>query len=609
MYYTPLHVHSDGSLIDGLSQVSHLIQRAKEIGCPYVTITDHGSLINSVKQHTECKKAGLTPIIGIELYLCNLPSSIKDSSNKKLYHLVCLAKNKKGWQELLKLSKLTADGFYFKPRISLDELIEQGFENLIFIDGHLGSILSQYLVSNDEFIDANGSPVKHIKKCKKAFGDNYCLEVQYFDQEHTVANKLSDMVRDLGRKTKTMVVAGTDAHYTWKAQAETHRVLLSKSLNMPISAARSKGVMACFFNTDNYYIPSYEEMIGYGYTEEELEATNKISSQVEEYEILSDVKFPTYNKKKSGFEEYKKKVYVGYEKKKGKLDQKRLGEYEARLELELEIIKKYDIADYFLIVADTLDWIEENGGMRSVGRGSSGGVLSAYFAGIVGVDAIKYDLLFERFIDESRLQAKTPPDIDVDVPTGMRDSIIQYLEDKYVNTAQVATFTTLQGRGSLEIALKAYGATFQFCKSLTKMIPDEAKLSNELEDMAEQGLPPSSLLYSLIHNPNDWKDHCEYSNGEYSGPMADQFRIAVELQGTKIAMSKHAAAIAMSDSPLDTIVPMLYDTKTERAICGVEYPYVEALGIMKLDLLGLDFLDSMMNVKHVLKYGELPCEA
>jgi DNA polymerase-3 subunit alpha len=281
--------------------------------------------------------------------------------------------------------------------------------------------------------------------------------------------------------------------------------------------------------------------------------------------------------------------------------------YVDRIKYELEVLQGAGLSSYFLIVRDILQFVRNNGWLPGPGRGSAAGCLVSYLIGITNIDPIKYDLLFERFYNAGRNTKDriSMPDIDVDVPITQRDTIIQYIKDKYGNdrVSQMITFNTLKGRGALKEVLRVYdNISFEEMNSITKNIPDEAKIADELQEIREEEGEASIIRWALENNPD--KDWCSIDeNGELIGPLAKRFEQAIRMEGTKYNQSKHAAGIAIAAKPLDTICPMIFDTKTDQKIAGLEMNDLDALGVIKFDILGIALLDKIMFVNSLLKKG------
>jgi DNA polymerase-3 subunit alpha len=280
--------------------------------------------------------------------------------------------------------------------------------------------------------------------------------------------------------------------------------------------------------------------------------------------------------------------------------------YVDRIKYELEVLENAGLSSYFLIVRDILQFVRDNGWLPGPGRGSAAGCLVSYLIGITNIDPIKYDLLFERFYNSGRNTKDriSMPDIDVDVPITQRDTIIQYIKNKYGQdkVSQMITFNTLKGRGALKEVLRVYdNISFEEMNAITKNIPDEAKIADELQEIKEEEGEASIIKWSLENNPDKFKEWCEIDeDGQLKGPLAKRFEQAIRIEGTKYNQSKHAAGIAIAAKPLCEICPMVFDTKTNQNMAGLEMNDLDALGVIKFDILGIALLDKIMFVNQLI---------
>lgn len=621
--YIPLHVHSMYSLLDGLSKPSQIANRCLEIGAKSCALTDHGNIAGAIKFYTEMKRNNIKPILGCELYISARDASIQDKSNKKLSHLLVLAKNYDGWKNLIKIVSESnkPDLYYHKPRLDLDRLGQLVNGNLIAICGHLGSVLADKLINNDQIIpDWKNVGSQNIYKLKDVFGkENVFLESQLMDKNNlTIQLHLTECIRDLSKSTDTKVVCTPDAHYCRKEDAADQRILLCNNLkttfpeiNKKLGNSEDIGLSA-FFLSDNFHILSQEEIRAL-HTEEEIENTNYVDSLCEEYNILSKPNLPPFSCPQ-GYDDaeylrelcrrgWKDKIIPSVAK-----DQHNT--YVDRIKYELEVLQGADLSSYFLIVQDIVNYVRSNNWLPGPGRGSAAGCLVSYLIGITNIDPIKYNLMFDRFYNAGRNTAEhiSMPDIDVDVPINQRENIIEYIKKKYGydKVSQMITFNTIKGRGALKDVLRVYGnISFDEMNTITKHIPDEAKIADDLQEMKEETGEASIIRWALENNGDKLKDWCYLDeNEQLQGPLAKRFEQAIRLEGTKSNQSKHAAGIAISSHPLQDICPMVYDVKNEQTIAGMEMQDLESLGIIKFDILGVAMLDKIMTIQDILKKGE-----
>ena len=280
--------------------------------------------------------------------------------------------------------------------------------------------------------------------------------------------------------------------------------------------------------------------------------------------------------------------------------------YVDRIKNELDVLQGANLSSYFLIVQDIVDYVRRNDWLPGPGRGSSAGCLVSYLIGITSIDPIKHNLLFERFFNPAR--ASSMPDIDVDVPINKRENIIAYIKEKYGanKVSQMITYNTMKGRGALKEVLRVYGnISFDEMNRITKAIPDEAKIADELQEMKEETGEASIIRWALENNVDKLKEWCYINeDNELSGPLAKRFEQAIRLEGTKSNQSKHAAGIVISVNDLSDVCPMIYDNKNDQLIAGMEMQDLESLGMIKFDILGIALLDKVMTISDLLRNGE-----
>jgi DNA polymerase-3 subunit alpha len=618
--YIPLHVHSHYSLLDGLSKPAKIADRCSAMGFTSCALTDHGTISGSVQFYQAVKNKGIKPILGCELYISSQDSHLKVKENSKLSHLLVLCKNYQGWKNLIRIVSETnsKENFYHKPRISLDRLGDMMDGNLIGICGHLGSVISNQMLSDRD--NAKYIGIESVSKFKNIFGsENFFLETQLMDSEHIPEQViLTDIIRDIGKHTNTKVVCTPDAHYCEKSDAVDQRILLCNNLKTTLVDINKKILnnedvpMGCFFKSDNYHILSPEEMYEL-HSEEEIDNTIYVDSLIEEYDILSKPSLPQFACP-TGFnpDEYLRELCRNGWKEKiaNKIPKDDQQVYVDRIKEELGVLQGAGLSSYFLIIQDILRHVKTNGWLPGPGRGSAAGCLVSYLIGITAIDPIKYDLLFSRFYNAGRNTADriSMPDIDVDVPINKREQIISYIKDKYGanKVSQMITYNTMKGRGALKEVLRVYGNVgFEEMNRITKHIPDEAKIADELQEMKEDTGEASIIRWALENNVDKLKEWC-YINEEglLAGPLAKRFEQAIRLEGTKSNQSKHAAGIVISVSDLNTVCPMIYDSKNDQLIAGMEMQDLESLGVIKFDILGVAMLDKVMTISDLLKNGE-----
>jgi DNA polymerase-3 subunit alpha len=621
MNYIPLHVHSHFSLLDGLSKPEQIADRCKEIGANACALTDHGNIAGSIKFYTAMKKAGIKPILGCELYICDGDPKIKDKENRNLSHFIVLAKNYKGWKDLIRIVSESnkPERYYHKPRLDLKTLQKLNSGNLVAITGHLGSTLSDTILDNyDLKSDWLELGIQHVTYLKSIFNNYVFLESQLMDVENlTVQKILTDAIRHIGEQTSTYVICTPDAHYCRKADAADQRILLCNNLKTTFPEISRKisndeeVPLGCFFTSDNYHIPSQEEIQSL-HTEDEIKNTIYVANLIEDYDILSKPKLPPFEcPDNQNPDEYLRQLCRnGWRDKIADIISKDGQQiYVDRIKYELEVLQGAGLSSYFLIVQDIVDYVRKNSWLPGPGRGSAAGCLVSYLIGITSIDPIKYGLLFDRFYNAGRNSTNhiSMPDIDVDVPIDKREAIIEYIKNKYGHdkVSQMITFNTIKGRGALKDVLRVYGnISFDEMNQITKNIPDEAKIADELQEMKEETGESSIIRWALENHADKLKEWCYIDeNDTLQGPLAKRFEQAIRLEGTKSNQSKHAAGIAISSEPLNEICPMIYDSKNEQLIAGMEMQDLENIGIIKFDILGVAMLDKIMTIRFLLQQG------
>jgi DNA polymerase-3 subunit alpha len=611
------------SLLDGLSQPRTIAERCQEIGATSCALTDHGNIAGAVKFYTEMKKKGIKPILGCEVYLCDQDPKIKTKENKDLTHFVILAKNYEGWKSLIRIVSESnqPDHFYHKPRLDIASLAKYTNGNIIGFCGHAGSYLADRITSDNRLIgDWKNVGIDQIGKLKDVFGkENFFLEAQLMDSVNSpIQTLLTGAMRDLAKITNTKIISTPDAHYCRKEDAVDQRVLLCNNLKTTFPEISRKisndeeVPLGCFFTSDNFHILSPEEM-GHFHTEEEMENTKLVDALCEKYNILDKPHLPPFPcPDGANPDEYLRQLCRNgwRDKIANNIDKDIQEDYVNRIKYELEVLQGADLSSYFLIVQDIVNYVRKNNWLPGPGRGSAAGCLVSYLIGITSIDPIKYGLLFDRFYNAGRNSKDhiSMPDIDVDVPINKRENVIEYIKQCYGadKVSQMITFNTIKGRGAIKDVLRVYGnISFDEMNKITKSIPDEAKIADDLQEMKEETGEASIIRWALENEPDKLKEWCYIDEkNELQGPLAKRFEQAIRLEGTKSNQSKHAAGIAISSKPLNTLCPMVYDSKNDQLIAGMEMQDLEALGIIKFDILGVAMLDKIMTIQDILSKGD-----
>lgn len=565
MRFTHLHTHSHYSLLDGLSKIDELIDRAKDLGMESLALTDHGVMYGAIEFYKKAKKAGIKPIIGCEVYIAKEGMHQKRSGiDDKRYHLVLLAKNETGYKNLIKLvSAAHLEGFYYKPRIDTN-LLRKHSEGLIGLSACLGGELSR-AISHKNYDKAKKIALEY----QEIFGPgNYFIELQqhpHIEEQNTVTPQLIKLAQELN----IPFVATQDSHYTHTDDADAHDVLLAVQTGNKLDDSDRLTM-----KNDNFSLLSGKEMyekfktLGEEYAVEAMENTNKIAKMCDLEIELGKIKLPNFplpEGYESPFGYLNELVKQGLEKRYG-LEPK--PEATSRLEYELSVIKQTGFASYFLIVQDFVNWAKSKGIVVGPGRGSAAGSIVSYLLGITNIDPLKYNLLFERFLNPERISM---PDIDLDFADARRDEVLKYVGEKYGkdHVAQVITFGTMAARGGIRDAGRALGYSYDFCDKVAKMIPEtpnkgKSALKNCIETVAE--------LKDAYHSNSDVKK------------LVDA---AAKLEGVARHSSTHACAVVITPEPLTEYLPLQYGTEEGDVITQYEMHAVEDLGLLKMDFLGL----------------------
>ena len=603
--YIPLHVHSHYSLQLGLSKPESILDRCKQIGASTCALTDINSISGSISFLKAASKYNIKPIIGCEI---NIVGGGR---------LVLLAQNISGWQNLIKIISLSHNKELYnnQPQITLEH-IKEFADNIICIDGFHESCLWSKITDNDQLkFDYKDIFNQHIVNLTSIFKDKYYIEIQLFDPSN---NKIEtcNSIRQLCKDRNIPRIAGINAYYVKQEDSVDQKILLCSKLKTTLPEVSKKIIQNTntgfnhFFNCDQFYILDNDTMKSL-YDDVELKNTQHIAEICEHYSPLQKPTLPVFSCPsdfKSPSEYLRQLCRNGWKQKIDKIipkDQQQL--YVDRIKKELDILDGAGLSSYFLIVRDIIEYIRTNNWLPGPGRGSAAGCLVSYLIGITSIDPIKYNLLFERFYNAGRNTKDriSMPDIDVDVPIEHRDDIIKYIKNKYGfdKVSQMITYNTLKGRGALKEVLRVYGnISFDEMNNITKHIPDEAKIADELQELKDEDGSASIIMWALENNSEKLKEWCYIDeNNQLSGPLAKRFEQAIRIEGTKYNQSKHAAGIAIAANRLDDICPMIYDNKTQQNIAGLEMSDLEALGIVKFDILGIALLDKMMSVNSYIQ--------
>lgn len=570
MSFVHLHNHTHYSLLDGLSRPADLVKRAKEFGSPAIAMTDHGVLYGAVEFYKEAKKAGIKPIIGCEMYITP-DRFIKDNSTKKSNHLLLLAKNAVGYQNLMKLvTTAHLEGFYYKPRID-HSILKDLAEGLIATSGCMIGEIPQALLANNE-----QSAFELVKKYLDIFGpDNFYLEVQNHPQidEQIILNK---KILDFGAELKIPVVATNDCHYIKSEDAHAHDLLVciqtGKTLldedrmkyTSDFSLATPEAMKAAF--KDN------PEVI-----ENTLKVAEKCNLELEfDQNLLPHYETPN---KESAIDYLRELCISGVELK----YKDNLAVAMERLEYELSVIESMGFADYFLIVQDFIQYAKSRGIVVGPGRGSAAGSLIAYSLGITSVDPLRYGLIFERFLNPERVSM---PDIDIDFADHRRDEILQYVVEKYgrENVAQVITFGTMTAKAAVRDVGRAMGYAYAEVDAIAKLVPQP--ILGKHRPLAESIIEDLELSSEYERNPR----------------AKELLNNAIKLEGTIRNAGTHACAVIISEDPLVNYTPLQFASgKDDTIVSQYSMKPLEEIGLLKMDFLGLRNLTIIEHTLRLIK--------
>ncbi|MGC9031189.1 MAG: DNA polymerase III subunit alpha [Minisyncoccia bacterium] len=553
--FTHLHLHSEYSLLDGLPKIEAILKKAKEIDQESVALTDHGVLYGVVEFYKKAKELEIKPIIGCEMYLAFEKMELKRPNiDDKKYHIVLLVKNEEGYKNLVKLvTKAHLEGFYYKPRID-EELLAQHSSGLIALSACLQGKIPQLVLAN-KIKEAKETALKY----KEIFGkDNFYLELQrhpnILEQE-----KVNKVLIEFSRELDIPLVATNDVHYLKKEDAKIQDILMLINTD-----AKPNDPERLTMLNDDFSMRSSEEMIEvFKDIPEAIENTQKIAQMCNfEFKLGKTILPPFETPDNISPVEYLRHLYEkNLEKKYGKNPPKEVIE---RLNYELGVIERTGFSTYFLIVQDFVNWAKEHRIVVGPGRGSVGGSLVAYLLNITEIDPLKYNLLFERFLNEQRISM---PDIDLDFTDRRRDEVIEYVAQKYGRNkvAQIATFGRMAARAVVRDVGRALGYQYSFCDKIAKLIPFGSTLEEALSKISE--------LRDL------------YKSDEKVRQLID---ISKKLEGCARHISTHACGVVISAVPLEDIIPLQHPSQKENTIITqYEMHTIEDLGLLKIDFLGL----------------------
>ena len=554
MNFAHLHVHTEYSLLDGSNKINEYVARVKELGMNSAAITDHGVMFGCIDFYRAAKAAGIKPILGCEVYVA--PGSRFDreigQAEDRYYHLVLLAENNHGYENLMKIvSKAFVDGFYYKPRVDMD-LLQEYHEGIIALSACLAGEVAKN-ITRGMYEEAKSAALRY----EKIFGKgNFFLELQ--DHGIPQQQRVNQQLLRMSQETGIALVATNDVHYTYDTDAEAHDILLCVQTRKLLSDENRMR-----YEGGQYYVKSPEEMAElFPYIPEALENTQKIADRCEVEIEFGVTKLPKFDVPApyTSWEYLNKLCYDGLkERYRGDLT-----ELEKRLEYELGVIKTMGYVDYFLIVWDFIRFARDHDIMVGPGRGSAAGSLVSYTLGITKLDPIKYNLLFERFLNPERVSM---PDIDVDFCFERRQEVIDYVVEKYGKdrVVQIVTFGTMAARGVIRDVGRVMDLPYAQCDAIAKMIPEELNIT------IDKALKMNPELKNL------------YTTDETVKKLIDMSR---RLEGLPRHTSMHAAGVVISQKSVDEYVP-LARASDGSIVTQFTMTTLEELGLLKMDFLGL----------------------
>ena len=571
--FVHLHVHSHYSLLDGLAKIDELLDRAKELGMEALALTDHGVLYGAIEFYQKAEDRGIKPIIGCEMYLAPNGREMKRPKIDDVrHHLILLAKNETGYKNLMKLVTIAhLEGFYYKPRID-KEILRRCPEGLIALSACIEGEIPSLAVSGK--ID---EAEKAAREYEEIFGKgNFYLEVQ--DHPRYPNQKIAnDAIIEISRRTGIPLVATTDLHYVRQEDKDIQDILLCVQTNRKVSEENRLKML----DFDLHMRSPQEIYEAFKDIPEAIENTQKIADACDLKIELGSSKLPQF-KVPTGYtpESYLRELCEkGLERHFGSQISK---EHRDRMNFELSVIEKTGLASYFLIAQDFVNWAKNQGIVVGPGRGSAAGSFVSYILGITNIDPIKYNLLFERFLNPDRISM---PDVDIDFADTRRDEVLDYVRKKYGHdhVAQIITFGTMAARAAIRDAGRALGYPYNFCDQTAKLIPMNMTIGRAIADV-----PEVSSFYS-------------------ADPAAKKLLdSASRLEGVARHASMHACGVVITPEPVVNYTPLQYVAGDEKNVvtqysASTKSSYVEKIGLLKMDFLGLK---NLTIIQHAIKIIE-----
>ncbi len=567
MSFTHLHVHTEYSLLDGACRIEPMLDKVKSMGQDSVAITDHGVMYGAVDFYKAAKAKGIKPIIGCEVYVA--PRSRFDKVHgidSERYHLVLLCENNEGYKNLIKLvSESWVNGFYTKPRVDKD-ILEKYHNGIIALSGCLAGEVARCL-SSDDYEGAKRTALWY----RSVFGENnYFLEIQNheLDEQRRI---IPDLIK-LSKETEIPLAATNDAHYISREDSKMQQVLICIQTNHTLG--EETGLE---FGTQEFYLKSEEEMLeAFPLCPEAVEITAEIASRCNVEFEFGKTKLPHFEVPE-GWDHYDWFEMLCRKGLKERYGENPPEEYVKRLEYELSVISKMGYTDYYLIVHDFIRQAKEMGIPVGPGRGSGAASICAYCIGITGIDPMKYNLLFERFLNPERVSM---PDFDVDFCFERRSEVIEYVIEKYGadHVAQIVTFGTMAAKLAVRDVGRVLAMSYNTVDAIAKLIP------NELNITLDKALKRSAEFKNI------------YDTDEEARELIDMAR---KIEGMPRHASTHAAGVVITRDPVETYVPLAKND--EAVVTQYTMTTLEELGLLKMDFLGLRTLTVISSAEKMIR--------
>ncbi len=579
--FTHLHVHSQYSILDGAASIKGLVQKAKNSGMSALALTDHGSMFGIKEFWDACKKEGVKPILGCETYVARRTRHDKDKKNKldnSGHHLILLVKNETGYKNLLKLiSTANTEGFYYKPRIDKD-LLKEYHEGLIVSSACLGGEVPQKIMKGD----LEGAK-ETIRWYKDLFGEDYYLEVMHHPTNDLQAKTnvsdnqviVNEQILELAKEMKVKVIATNDVHFLNEEDADAHDILICLNTGKDYDDEKRMRY------TKQEWLKTPEEMYNlFSHVPEVLSNTMEIADKVEVFDLNSDPIMPDFPLPEGFTDEGEYLRHLTMEGAKKRYGNPIPEEILERIKFELDTIIGMGFPGYFLITQDFINWAKNNGVLVGPGRGSAAGSTVAYSTGITNIDPIKYNLLFERFLNPDRISM---PDIDIDFDDDGRQAVLDYVTNKYGKdkVAHICTFGTMATKSSIKDVARVLKLDLSESNRLAKLVPEAPKMNftkayKESPDLVKERKSPNPLIKKTI-------------------------KFAEALEGSVRQTGVHACGILIGKNPLDQHIPIMPTKDEDLLTTQYDGRFVEAIGLLKMDFLGLKTLSILKEVIENIK--------